>query len=52
MKSFKSRLHPYSIFGRNEPSLINMHRAFRESIGRDPYEIAFKPQRRVAAGRS
>ena len=49
MKSFKSRLHPYSIFGRNEPSLINMHRAFRESIGRDPEEIAFNPQKRAGA---
>ena len=49
MKSFKSRLHPYSIFGRNEPSLINMHRAFRESIGRDPEEIVFNPQKRAGA---
>jgi len=46
-ESFKSRLHPHSIFGRNEPSPINMHRAFREAIGRDPDEIVFNPQKRV-----
>jgi phenylpropionate dioxygenase-like ring-hydroxylating dioxygenase large terminal subunit len=38
-RSFSSGLCDYTIFGKNEPSLVHMHRAFREAIGRDPAEV-------------
>ena len=46
MKGFKSGLHPYSVFGRNELSLINMHEAFRESVGLDPSGVRLKRSRK------
>ena len=42
MKGFRSGLHPYSVFGRNELSLINLHEAFRESVGLDPSGVRLK----------
>ena len=38
-RSFSSGLCEYTVFGKNEPSLVHMHRAFREAIGRDPAEV-------------
>lgn len=38
-KNIKSRLLPYTHLGRNEAPLIDMHRALREALGRDPAEI-------------
>tara|TARA_B100000029_G_scaffold472815_1_gene513678 strand:- start:1207 stop:2400 length:1194 start_codon:yes stop_codon:yes gene_type:complete len=46
MKGFQSGLHPFSVFGRNELSLINMHEAFRESVGLDPSGVRLKRSRK------
>ena len=46
MKGFRSGLHPYSVFGRNEFSLINVHQAFRESVGLDPNGVELKRSRK------
>jgi len=43
-KGLSSGLHPYSILGRNEMGLINMHRNFRASLGLDPESIRWKSQ--------
>ena len=42
MKGFKSGLHPHSIFGKNELSLIYMHQAFRDAVGLDPKDVELK----------
>ena len=52
MKGFKSGLHPYSVFGRNELSLINMHEAFRESVGLDPSGVRLKRSRKKVHGKT
>jgi hypothetical protein len=42
MKGFNSGLHPYSIFGRNEPALMFLHKTLHAAIGLDPDEIELK----------
>ena len=38
MKSLKGTQRPFNTFGRNEPALHNMHKAFARGAGREPVE--------------
>lgn len=46
-KTLNAKIKPFNTFGRNEPSLINMHKAFARGIGMDLTEA---PLTKVGAG--